>query len=439
MKQKSAVSGCRKSPQETDPNARSMLSGYNIVYFGPGRWDGLWRNRQQLMSIFARKNRVLFVEGRLSLRPTLGMLWRRELKASDLFRSPIRQISKNLFVLRYPIWAPWTNRFCLNRLTRRIRWLCLQYALGKLKMSQPITWFSRPTMVDLVNEVPSACLRLYHVVDEYSAYVSLTPASSHYIRDLEKQMMAPVDLVIVCSQKLYEAKRKFNDHTFLVPNGVNYGAYAAALADPYRPDDLRRIKPPRLGYIGLIGDKLDFNLLLGLAKEHPEWSLVFLGNEQVSQQRKAWQELRDLANVHYLGRVEVSQVPHYVKGFQVGLLPYVQNRHAEHICPLKLYDYLAAGIPIASVEIPVAREFSQYVHLSDSPQNFAEAVRTALADVASERRQARREIAAQHNWETRVEQLSDLIRTQLARKGFDYGDRSTAICEGSESGSDRLR
>jgi len=110
------------------------------------------------------------------------------------------------------------------------------------------------------------------------------------------------------------------------------------------------------------------------------------------------------------------QVPHYLKGFDVGLMPYRQNRHAEHISPLKLYDYLAAGLPVASMDIPAAREFSRYIHLAERSQDFAQAVRSALTDVTPERRQARRDIAAQHTWEARVGSVSELIQSLLASK-----------------------
>jgi len=120
-----------------------------------------------------------------------------------------------------------------------------------------------------------------------------------------------------------------------------------------------------------------------------------------------------MPNVHYLGLKTISQVPHYVKGFDVGLMPYVLNRQVFNSCPLKLYDYLAAGLPIASVEILAAREFADYVHFADSPQDFGRAIRVALADTAPERRLERREIAAQHSWEARVERISELIESHL--------------------------
>jgi glycosyltransferase involved in cell wall biosynthesis len=269
-------------------------------------------------------------------------------------------------------------------------------------------------MVDLKDDIPSARLFLYHAEDEYTAYRGHTLASRRRTEKLEKEMMTLADIVIVVSQKLYEAKRPFNANTYLVPNGVNHQAYAIALDDPYLPHDLQGIKPPRLGYSGLISEKLNLDMLKELAQENPEWSLVFLGKVRVSQQAETWRTLLAMPNVHHLGPVEWSQVPHYVKGFQVGLMPYVQDRHAQHISPMKLYDYLAAGLPVVSVDIPAAREFDQHIHLADNPRNFAQAVRAALADTAPERRRARRSIAAQHTWEARAEQVSDLIQAQLA-------------------------
>ena len=393
-----------------------MLTGHSLVYYAPGEWDDLWRNRHQLMSVFARDNKVLFVERRLHLRPTLTGFRHGALGLSDLSRSPLRQISENLFVFRYPVWAPISGRTPLRQLTRTIRRLAIQSALRTLQMSQPIVWLSRPDMADLSDEIASTRLLLYHVVDEYTAYHDQTEADRHRIEEREKAIMAQADAVIVVSKELYKAKRLFSANTYLVPNGVDCQAYTVALADSYLPDDLRVIPEPRLGYSGLIGHRLNLNVLKELAQENPEWSLVLLGEARFSQQAEAWQALRALPNVYHLGPVEISQVPHYVKGFQVGLMPYVQDRHAEHISPLKLYDYLAAGLPVVATDIPAVREFSSYVHLVDDPQGFAKAVRSALADATPERRQARSKVAARHTWEARVEQLSSVIETQLAAK-----------------------
>lgn len=401
-----------------------MLRGHDLIYFGVGPWDDLMRPRQQLMSVFAKQNRVLYVEGRRYLRTTLTDLRRGNLKLSELRRPTIRRISENLFIFHYPIWAPISRRFPLHQITKTVRRIYFRNTLRKLSIRQPIVWFLRPSMVDLINDIPEARLLLYHMEDEYTAYRGHTPTSRHRTEKLEREMMARADIVIVVSKNLYEAKHRFNPNTYLVPNGVNYQAYAAALADPHLPSDLQAIKPPRLGYSGLISDKLDFNMLKELAQENPEWSLVFLGKVRVFAQVEAWQTLRAMPNVHQLGPVQWSQVPHYVKGFQVGLMPYVQDRHAEYISPMKLYDYLAAGLPIVSVDIPAAREFRQHIHLFTSARDFARAVRAALADTAPERRQARRNLAAPHSWEARAEQISALIQAQLAAKSTHSSKRA---------------
>jgi glycosyltransferase involved in cell wall biosynthesis len=372
------------------------------------------------MSIFAEENKVLFVEGRPGLRATLARLRRGELGRADLQRPCLRQVSEQLFVFRYPVWAPESGHFPLMRLTKRVGQRLIQQALRRLNMAQPIVWLSLPSMVGLVRTIPSACLHVYHVVDEYAAYGHRASEESRPIEELEREMLRAVDVVIVVSKKLYDAKSALHPHTYLVPNGVNYQAYAAALADPDIPVDLQAIKPPRLGYSGLISGKLDFKLLKELALAHPEWSLVFLG--EVSRDFKrapTWQELQRLSNVHYLGSRDVSQVPHYLKGFQVGLMPYLQSRQVDNISPLKLYDYLATGLPLVSVDMPAAHEFKPYIHLADNPQAFADAVRAALADTTPERQQTRRSLAAQHTWRARVEQISDVLRAHLTMKDPD--------------------
>lgn len=394
-----------------------MLEGHHLVYFGVEAWDGLLRPRQQLMSIFAQRNRVLFVEGRLHLRPILTGFRRGNLSLAHLRRPSLRQLSENLFVFRYPLWAPISGRFPLKQFTRSIRQWTLNNVLRHLNMSHPIVWFLRPDMIDLTEEIPTARLFLYHCEDEYTSYHTLTLDSRRRIEAYEKMMMTRADAVIVVSQKLYEAKKSFNPQTWLVPNGVNYQGYASALANSQLPGDLQVINSPRLGYSGYISDKLNLSMLKELAQANPHWSLVFLGEVGISgEQAEVWQALRVLPNVHHIGPVEWSQVPHYVKGFDVGLLPYFQDNHAEHISPMKLYDYLAAGLPVASVDIPAAREFSQYIHLASNPQYFSQAIQAALADKKPERRQARINLAAQHSWQVRAEQISDLIQSQLAVK-----------------------
>ena len=391
-----------------------MLTQQSMVYFAPGPWHGLWRNRHQLMHRFARHgNRVLFVEGRTHLRSTLAA-WRSGVLDSADFKQPLLQeVEENLFVFHYPVWAPVSGRLPVGWLTKRCRAFYLRQALQTLNMQHPVVWYSQPGMGDLVHEVPSPRLRLYHIVDEYSAYTGQSARHSRREQQLEQRLFKQVDGVVVVSQKLYDAKRAYHPRTFLVPNGVNFDAYSRALDDPQLPAELARIPGPRIGYSGLIGDRLNLSMLYELATAKPEWSLVFMGEARLVQQANGWLALLRLPNVHYLGEKTVEQVPHYIKGFDVGMMPYQQNRESEYISPLKLYDYLAAGVAAVSVEIPAIAEFRRYVHIANSPHDFIHAVEAALQDGEPHHHAMRRNVAAQHTWEARVLQLSNIIE-QLA-------------------------
>lgn len=390
-----------------------MLTGQSIVYFAQGPWNDLWRPQHQLMSVFARSNKVLYVERRPFLRPTLSALVRGELENSDLRRPRMEHVADHLYIHRYPTWAPITGAPLLKGMTRAVSHGSLLRSMRALDMSDPIVWYSLPGMIDMIDD-PPARLRIYHAIDEYTSYSNHTDASRRALAQREQALMAAVDAVVVVSQTLYDTKSPYNPHTYLVPNAVNYTSYQAALADPELPPELAAIPEPRVGYIGLIGDKLDYDMLLNLARNNPQWSLVFLGTVRLSQQQHVWQTMVDLPNVYHLPAVSVQRVPYYVKGFQAGLMPNLQNLFAENCSPLKLYDYLAAGIPVASIDMPHARPFASHIYLAPTPGDFEQAVRAALADTDPQRRQERRQIAAQETWEARAQKLSEIIVERLA-------------------------
>jgi len=357
------------------------------------------------MSIFARSNKVLYVERRRFLRPTVKALARGELGWGDIFGPALEQIADNLYVHRYPVWSPITGAFPLKALTYAASRGSLHRSMRALGMSDPIIWYSLPGMVDMIDDTP-ARLRIYHAIDEYSSYSNQTEASKRTMMQREHRLMASVDAVIVVSQTLYDAKAPHNAHTYLVPNAVNYASYQTALNEPELPSELTAIPEPRIGYIGLI--------VLDLARKNSQWSLVFLGTVRLSQHQQVWQALVDLPNVHHLEAVDVLRVPYYVKGFQVGLMPNLQNLFTENCSPLKLYDYMAAGIPVASIDMPHARPFASHIHLAPTPEDFEQAVRDALADISHERREERRQIAARETWESRALKLSEIIVDRLA-------------------------
>jgi hypothetical protein len=392
-----------------------MITGHNLVYLGPERWDGLWRNRHWLMSYLARGNRVLYVEPQRSLRRTAAD-WRagRVSLAPWKWRA-LSHIQDELYVYHAPPFAPVTGLAGARTVAEGLRRQLLRRAARRLKLAQPIVWMARPDVASLAS-VFAAQLTIYHVVDEYSGYPGMSPAARARQRDAELPLLQQADLVIVTSRALWEAKRQHNPRTFLVPNGVDLPGYERHLArGAPMPPELAAIPRPRLGVIGLIGPKLDFDLLQAVAEARPDWSFVFLGAVSAGGAASGWTRLAAQPNVFYLGQVPAERVPEYVCGFDVGLMPYIRAGHLPYSDPLRLYDYLAASIPVASVDLPSLESYRAVVHIGNGPGPFQAAVEAALTDTAAEQAEVRRQLAARCTWDQRVEDISSLILAHLVR------------------------
>jgi len=390
-----------------------MLTGYNFVYFGPGPWPGLWRNRHHLMTRFARFNRVLYVEPPPYLRPTVNQLLRSR-KAWQALRKPhLSQVQDNLYVYHSPAFAPVSGRLPLSTITHIMRRALLLRAIRCLGMEQPIIWLSRPEMRSLIGQFHEQ-LTIYHVVDEYTAYQGVTEELASRLRLQEEQLMAKVDLVIAVSLPLWEAKRPYNPHTYLVPNGVDFEAFNHALVEKAPPPmDLNVIPEPRLVYAGLIGVRLDLTLLLAVAQRRPDWSFVFIGQVDDRGCENELVYLHRLPNVHFLGIKPASAVPSYLLACQVCLLPYHWSEESRHIDPIKLYEGLASGKPVVSTPIPAVLPYSDLIRLASDHGELEAAVQEALAEQDDDRVAQRRSVAAANTWEKRVEQISTLLRLHL--------------------------
>ena len=394
------------------------LTGHSLVYFGPEKWDGLWRNRHQLMSRFARRNKVLYVEPKVYLQKVRRQLRAGSLRCQDLgqeFRQGrVTQVRDNLYVYHSPTYVPISGRFPLDQVTWSLWNGLLKRTMRNLGLSEPIVWLSRPGMVNLVGGFNEK-LVIYHVVDEYLSYLKDDDVEARRRQQvLERQMLKRVDLVIVVSENLLRAKRPFNKHTYLVPNGVDYRAYAQAVdSEEPPPPDIAQLPKPVIGYSGLIAARLDLALLEHIATIHPEWSLALVGAIDENHCAAELARLRLIDNVHFLGRKEIDQVPHYVQAFDVCLIPYRVNEHSENVSPLKLYDYMAAGKSIVTTDFPAADRFRDVVRIADSGEEFTRHIEEAVSENDPDLFSKRRRIAAQNTWEKRVGRLSRIIQSHL--------------------------
>jgi glycosyltransferase involved in cell wall biosynthesis len=395
-----------------------LLKDHNIVYFGPEKWDGMWRNRHQLMSRFARFNRVLYVEPVLFLNKLRHQLQQGDFGRIDFWkavhRSRIRKISESLHVYSSPAYIPVSGRFPLDKLSWWGWKMLLNRTLHTMGLNRPIIWLSKPDMAHYLG-VLNEKLSIYHVVDEYVAYGNMTEETTKNIQSAEKDLLSRVDLSIVVSKQLFESKGTFNEHTYLIPNGVDYEAYEnASRSRQPLPFDVADLSRPIIGYSGLISSRLDLNLLMNIAEIHPEWSLVLVGGTNEGWSDSTYEQLQRMRNVHFLGLKDVSRMPYYVKAFDVCVIPYGMNKQAENLSPLKLYDFLAMGKPIVTTHFPAAREFQHVIHIAESKDSFIRLIELSLKENDDVLFTRRKKIASQNTWDHRIYQISEIIQSHLS-------------------------
>ena len=398
---------------------RKILTGHNIVYFGPEKWDGLWRNRHQLMSRFARHNKVLYVEPKRYLQA--GHYHRANASSCRWnFRTAdkedwVTQLTQNLYIYHGPIFTRIFRRFPLKKITFRLWKLVLRLTMWKMGFDSPIVWLSHPSMANLIKSFRGKLL-IYHVVDEYKGYccVSVNTTRRKQLEALEPQMLNKADMVIVVSKNLLESKLPFNKHTYLVPNGVDYEAYDRALqSDGPLPSDIARLPGPVIGYSGLISARLDLGLLQHIASSHPDWSVALMGVVKDNHCAVELRRLKKMRNVYFLGTKEVDHIPCYLKAFDICLVPYRLSEETQNADPLKLYEYMAVGKPIVTTSFPAAQQFQHIVRIADSKDEFIRHIEDALSATDELLFLKSRQIAAENTWEDRLAQLSWLIESRL--------------------------
>ena len=409
----------------------------DFLVFAPNPWHDLWRNRQQIFSrLAARQHRVLYVEpARASLAD-----WRRGRVAWAQVRRPaLVQERPNLWLYRIPATLPTRATGDLfDRVADRLLAIHLRRALRELSMvnSQrsivndghaagnrplsidhwPLLWLYRPARWRwAVASFPHRLL-VYHITDDYAAFGHLSDADRAALLAEERDLLAAADLVIVTAPRLLEIKAPLARHIELVANGVDLAAFQRALDAPAAP-----ATRPRLGYSGHVSNRLDLPLLREIALARPDWELVFAGSEWGAGCEEELQALKALPNVHFLGLLPVEEVPYFIAGCDVCLIPYRVNDETRAISSLKLYEYLAAGRPVVSAPVPAAEEHAAVVRMAEGhAPSWLEQIEAALRERDNPAQVAARQaVAAENTWDRRVGQIEALLASLAPRKQDD--------------------
>jgi glycosyltransferase involved in cell wall biosynthesis len=340
---------------------QTSLVGHDIICFA-NDWHSDPLSKKHIMMRLARANRVLWVNSIGTRNPQASVRDLRRIadKLGQAFRG-CEQVEENLFVYS-PIAVPfhgsrmarWMNRQWLSASVRRVA--------GKLRFRDPITWTFLPSTAGIAGNLGERAL-IYHCVDEFSEFTGSDKAA---LLVLERQLMKRANAVIVSSQPLLEAKRPSNPETFLVTHGVDVDHFRQACdAQTEVPEELAALPKPVIGFFGLIADWVDLELVRWLATARPAWSFVLIGKKDTGMEA-----VKDLANVHWLGQKPYRELPAFCKGFDIAMLPFVVNPLTVAANPLKLREYLAAGLPAVATAIPEAERLGNPLRTASSCEEF---------------------------------------------------------------------
>ncbi len=284
-------------------------------------------------------------------------------------------------------------------------------------------WVYTPLATPLLDAFEPATV-VYDCMDELSAFDHAPPA----LLAREQDLLDRADLVFTGGPSLYRAKRDRHPSVHCFPSSVDAAHFgqarpgAAALAEPA---DQREIPRPRLGFFGVIDERLDPEIVGALAASHPEWDVVMVG--PVVKIDPAG--LPQAPNLHWLGGKDYSELPAYLAGWDVCLLPFAQNRSTEFISPTKTLEYFAAERPVVSTPITdVAEPYGDIVRLADTPSTFVCACESALdaSDTDRERRTAAmRDVLAQTSWDATAQAMAALLDRPSRPTSRDRATAST--------------
>ena len=380
-----------------------MIEGHNIICFS-NDWDGDPLSKKHIMLRLSRKNRILWVNSIGNRNPSASVRdLKRVFEKVLAFGAGCRQVAKNIYTFS-PLAIPFHGYAAARALNRRLVAWSVRRASRRLGFKNPITWTFLPTSGEVVGALDEKLI-VYHCVDEFSEF---TGTDKNAILDMERDLLRKADQVLVSSEPLYESKKFHNQQTSMVTHGVDLDHFRKA-CDPnvLLPADIAGLGRPVIGFYGLIADWVDLNLIRFLSVSRPSWSFVLIGKADTDVSAVA-----GLANVHLLGRKPYSALPSYCAGIDVAILPFVVNKLTLASNPLKLREYLAAGLPVVTTDIPEARRLGEHVLISTTFDEFLAHIETHLSRGAGPQLSISAAMAGE-SWDAKVEEMSSLIQPLL--------------------------
>jgi UDP-galactopyranose mutase len=365
----------------------------DLICFSHLRWNFVFQRPQHLLTRCALERRVFFFE-----EPIFG---------SDVARIEMSRDSSGVIVV-VPYLPDGLTADGLVRAQREL----VNGLLAAQRISNYMLWYYTPMSLAFSSHLQPLAV-VYDCMDELAGFAG-APAG---LREAERSLLAAADVVFTGGHTLYESKRHMHPNVHAFPSSVDVAHFARARNTRRDPDDQAGIPRPRLGFFGVIDERLDIELVSAAAVARPDWQFVFVGPVVKIDPAK----LPRHANIHYLGGKDYAELPAYISGWDVALLPFARNDATRFISPTKTPEYLAAGRPVVSTSIrDVVRPYGEMglARIADTPAEFVAAVSAALSEPAAPRQRAADAFLARMSWDMTWAGMWDLVEEAVsARSG----------------------
>lgn len=368
------------------------------------RWGFVYQRPQHLLSRFAKSQRVFFVEEPV---PTAGS------PRMEITLCPDTGV--NICVPQMPDGLSLASQGTVLK-------LLLNNLLTDQKISDYLLWYYTPMALSFSTHLQPR-LTVFDCMDELSAF----KGAPQEMKDQEAELMRCANLVFTGGQSLYEAKAGRHDDLHVFPSSIEFGHFAQARAEQLEPSDQAHIPHPRVGFCGVIDERMDVDLLDKMAQLRPDYQFIMIGPivkiDPASLPRHA--------NVHYLGGKTYKELPRYLAGWDVAILPFAHNESTRFISPTKTPEYLAAGKPVVSTSITdVVRPYGtqKLVRIADSAEEFTDAIEQALTVDANDSAWKARvdQALSQNSWDLTHKRMCDLIESRILSRELE-GARASMI------------
>ena len=390
--------------------------GETLICFSHLRWDFVFQRPQHLMTRFARQRRVFYFEEPLGYQEgqTEPDLWMKTDERYGVIR----------VVPRLP--AGLSEREQEDTVRRLLDGLVTREGIRR-----PVLWYYTPMMLGFSRHLAAGAV-VYDCMDELANFHGAPPE----LMGLERELFAKADLVTTGGYSLYEAKREQHGNVHAFPSSVDreHLAQARTMTDGDEPADQAAIAHPRLGFYGVIDERMDLELIDKVAAARPDWALMMVG--PVVKIDPA--TLPQRPNIHYLGGKSYAELPRYLAGWDVALMPFAVNEATKFISPTKTPEYLSGGVPVVSTPITdVVRSYGHLdaVAIATTAEEFVAACDAALSMRAAgnDWLKAADQLLADNSWDNTFKAMSKLVedsvdrRTQAAERRYGEGSKVVPV------------